>query len=246
MSTKKSWHTLFDVKFESRETYATELVAFEQHKTGLLDILRKAHDPKSQPFDEQFAWHALIRAAVWFSRRKKIDRKRLLPARCRERLLDWAKELKRSGKMADKAMQDDVGIDLFRGWWLETKGGDLSPEAIKAVADEITDAVTKVAALEAAARRGAGAFVKRVGPREGTGLLSMHDIINLRSLYRQSTGREPRGGPFVEFVEQFLVAMGRGDTTKKDSVAEALKYVDKKARKHRSASGLPKLSSKSV
>ena len=30
MSTETSWHTLFDVKFVSRETYATEFAAFEQ------------------------------------------------------------------------------------------------------------------------------------------------------------------------------------------------------------------------
>jgi hypothetical protein len=153
MSTEKSWHTLGNVEFESRETYATEFAAFDQHKTALLDILRKAYErgPKSEPFDEQFAWRGLTRAAIWLFRRKKVDRKTLLPARRRERLLDFAKVLKRAGKMADNAMQDDVGMDLFKGWWLETKGGDVSIKAVDAVADEITDAVTKLAALEAAA-----------------------------------------------------------------------------------------------
>jgi hypothetical protein len=233
MSTEKSWHTLFDVKFVSRETYATEFAAFEQHKTALLDILRKAYEsgPKSEPFDEQLAWSDLIGAAIWLFGRK-FDRKPLLPARCRERLLDFANVLKRAGKMADNAMQDDVGIDLFRGWWLEIKGGDLSRQAVDAVANEITDAVAKLAALEAAARRGAKAVIGRTGPPEGTtGLLRMHDILELRGLYQRSTGRQPKGRPFVKFVEEFLVAAGQSGATKHDYVAEALKYAEKKERK---------------
>jgi hypothetical protein len=231
-STEKSWHTLGNLEVESRGTYPTEFAAFDQHKTALLDILRKAYEssPKSEPFDEQFAWHELFGAAIWLFRRKKFDRKRLLPARRRERLLDFANVLKRAGKLADNATQDDVGMDLLKGWWLETKGGDLSEKAVDAVADEITDAVTKLAALETAARRAAEAMIRRAGPREGSGLLRMHDIIGLRSLYLQSTGRQPKGRPFVEFVEEFLVAAGQSGATN-DYVAEALKYAGKKARK---------------
>ena len=169
-----------------------------------------------------------------FSTKKNSTRKPLLSARRRERLLDLAKVLRRAGKMADNAVQDDVGIDLFRGWWLETKGGDLSIQAVDdldTVADEITDAVTKVAALEAAARRAAEAITGRTGPPEGTGLLSMHDILQLRGLYLRSTGRQPKGRPFVEFVEEVLVAAGQSSATKHDYVAEALKYAEKKARK---------------
>jgi hypothetical protein len=71
-SSEKSWHTLFDVEFTSRETYATEFAAFEQHKTALLDILLKAYERESEPFDEQIAWRDLIGAAIWLFRRKKI------------------------------------------------------------------------------------------------------------------------------------------------------------------------------
>jgi hypothetical protein len=131
-------------------------------------------------------------------------------------------------------MQDDVGIDLFRGWWTETKryASPVSEQALNAVADEITEAVAKLAALEAAARSAAQDVRKKVGPPTGRGILSMHDIIALKGLYRRSTGREPpRTGPFVQLVEEFLVAVGRGDNTKQDYVVEALKYADKQARK---------------
>jgi hypothetical protein len=235
MSTEKSWHTIFDVQFESRESYP-ELPSFERHKTSLLDILRKARDPKSKPFEEQLAWRKLIIAAVWYFKRTKNDQKELLPSRRVERLLhDFVKPLRRVLGGAQKALQDDVGSDLSRGWWAETKGSDTSMQAVNAVADEITDAFAKVAALEAAAARAARDLPKKVGARSETGILSMHDIINLRSLYRQSTGREPRGRLFVEFVENFLAAVGQGDATEQDYVVDALKYAAKKARKSKSA-----------
>jgi hypothetical protein len=74
---------------------------------------------------------------------------------------------------------------------------------------------------------------KKVGPPSGTGILSMHDIIALKGLYQRSTGLDPRmgTGPFVEFVDKFLSAVGQGDKTAQDYVFEALKYARKQARK---------------
>lgn len=233
--TEKSWHTIFDVELVSRKSYAPELASFERHKTALLDILRKAHagGPKSKPFNEQPPWRHLLGAAAWHFRRPQIRQKTLLPTRRFERLHALAKALSRARGIAHKAMQDDVGIDLFRGWWTETKRytSPVSEEALSAVADEITEAVAKLGALEAAARRAAEDLPKKVGSPSGTGILSIHDIIALKGLYRRSTGREPRGRPFIQLVEEFLVALGQGDYTKQDYVVEALKYANKQARK---------------
>lgn len=236
MSRENSWHTIFDVDLESKPFYTAELASFERHKTALLDILRRAHDggPKSNPFDGQAAWRQLISAAVWYFRRPIIKQNTLLPARRFERLHDLAKALSLARRLAHKAVQDEVGIDLFRGWWTETEryASTVSEQTVNAVADEITEAVAKLAALEAAARRAARDVRKKVGPTSGTGILSMADIIALKGLYRRSTGREPpRTGHFVQLVEEFLVAVGRGDDTKQDYVVEALKYADKQARK---------------
>jgi hypothetical protein len=242
MSTERSWHTIFEVEFASREPYTVEFASFEGHKTALLDILRKAHGggAKSKPFDKQRAWRDLMIAAHWYFRRPAIKRKTLLPARRFERLQDLAKALSRARSIVNQAKLDDVAFDLFRGWWTETKRPPVweqvaDARAIDAVADEITDAVAKLAALEAAARRAAGNLTKNVGPRSGTGILSMHDIIALKGLYQRSTGLEPPmgSGPFVEFVETFLSAVGQGDKTTKDYVVEALKYAGKQARKYK-------------
>jgi hypothetical protein len=242
VSAEKSWHTIFDVEPESRQSYATQLASFERHKTALLDILRKAHGggPKLNQFDEQPAWRGLIRAAVWYFLRPTLKHKTLLPARRVERLQDLAKALRRARGIVHNAVQDDVGIDLFRGWWIETERSAIPvsdrttlDDDLNAVSSEIEEAVKGIANLAAAAKRAAQDVRTQAGSPSGSGLLSMHDIIALKAVFRRSTGLEARKGPgpFIDLVETFLGAVGRGDDTKQDYVIEALKYADKQARK---------------
>jgi hypothetical protein len=161
---EKSWHTIFDVELATREPYAAEWALFEQHKTALLDILRKSYNggPKSKPFDEQCAWRKLIIAAAWYFRRPEIKRNTLLPARRLERLNDLSKTLSNARKLVHDAMQDDVGIDLFRGWWTETNRNlsSISEQDIDAVADEITEAAAKVGRLRSCNKESGGKFTQ--------------------------------------------------------------------------------------
>jgi hypothetical protein len=233
---EKLLHKIFEVDHISRKTHAAEFALFERHKSTLLNILRDAHDggPRLKPFDEQYAWSALMGAAMWYFPHPILERNAMLPARRFERLQNLAKALGRARRLANAAMQDNVGRNLFRGWWTANKGSKkpITNELLDAVSDEITDAVAKLAALEAAASRAARDVPKKVGPQSGTGILSMHDINALRKLYRLSTGREPRRGPlFVQLVEEFLVAVGKGNATKGGGyVVDALKYADRQAR----------------
>jgi fermentation-respiration switch protein FrsA (DUF1100 family) len=57
--------------------------------------------------------------------------------------------------------------------------------------------------------------------------------MSLKEAYRYSTGVEPRtgAGSFAELVEEFLIAVGRGNETSKDYVTEALGYLDGEALK---------------
>jgi hypothetical protein len=233
MSVDKSW-------LNDRKTYAVELAAFEQHKEKLINILRKAHlgGPKSEPFDEDSSWKALTIAAIWYFRRPLIRQRTVPPARRVERLRDFATALGRARNMAHKAMHDEVGADLFRGWWAETKANvfpvPVSPQVLNVIADEITEAVAMLATLEAVARRAAADVPTQVGSPRGTGILSMDDIFNLRAVYRRNTGLEPDtgAGPFGQLVKKFLTAVGRGDDTSKDYVFEALKYARRRAGKN--------------
>src|SRR4051794_28534892 len=96
--------------------FAAEFAAFKQHKDTLINALRKSHGGGCKSFDEGNAWRVLARVAMWYLHRPEIKRKTVLPVRRRERLRELAKALNRAQKMAAKAMQDDVGLDLFTGW----------------------------------------------------------------------------------------------------------------------------------
>ena len=95
------------------------LLEFDQHKGLLLNILRDAHhrSHKSEPFNEDKWWHYLTSLAhthYWQARVKQET----MPAADREaRLRELAKALGKARGITDKAMQDDVGDDLFSAWW---------------------------------------------------------------------------------------------------------------------------------
>ena len=222
-----------------------EFSAFEQHKKTLLDILRKVHrdGPKSsEPFDEDTAWGLLKRSALTYLRRPEIEQKTMLPARCRERLRDLAKALGRARREAHKAMQDDVQYDLLRGWYAEANIPPAvaiqnagSGDVMAPMVNQFKLMMAGLTALEAAASRAARDMPTKTGPRRGTGILPMHDLMSLQAVYQRSTGIFPRmgAGPFfVEFVEEFLTAVGRGADIVNDYVAETLKYERRRARKN--------------
>jgi hypothetical protein len=241
---KPTRNTIWSVEVERLAPFAAELAAFSAHKQTLLDNLHKVHErcPKSEPFDEDESWRALTRAAIWCFKRRKIET--VLPARRRERLRDLAKALRRSHRMAHKAMQDDVGFDLFRGWCDEANISPTSPQVLNAngssvltrIADQIKEVVASLATLEAAASRAARGVSMRAGRPRGTGIFPLDDITALARIYQRSTGQKPimGAGPFAQFVEEFLNAIGRGDDTSRDYVFEALKYARKQAHKNSS------------
>ncbi|MGA7787239.1 MAG: hypothetical protein WCA56_03625 [Xanthobacteraceae bacterium] len=167
--------------------------------------------------------------------RLEIAQKAVLPSRRVERLRDLAKALGRTRNMTKKAMQDGVGWDLFRGWCAEASA---SPSDASSTLTSFTNQVKKVmadlTAIEAAASRAAREVPTKPGPPRGTGILSMHDILTLKKVYRRSTGLEPimAAGTFADFVEEFLTAVGRRDDTSQDYVVEAFKYVRKQLREN--------------
>jgi hypothetical protein len=230
-------------------TYSAELTEFDRHKKILLGHLRSAYElgPKSKIFDEDYWWRRLRGAAGWAFRRPKIKQRTVLPARRKERLRDLAKAVRRARGIAEKAMQDDVGGDLFLGWCAEA---NITPALHgRRIVVEIKKVVASLATLEAAASRAARDLPTKAGPPSGTGILPMSDVSALMAVYRTSTGLEPNmgAGPFAEFADKFLTAVGKTeDDTKQDYVVEALKYAKKRARKEaqRSAASRPLMNSR--
>jgi hypothetical protein len=194
------------------------LLEFDQHKRLLLNILRDAHNHKSEPFDEDKWWHHLTSLAhthYWQTRVKQET----MPAADREaRLREFAKALGKARNMADKAMQDDVSNDLFSAWRegtdepLSVVRDDNGSIVLVRTAEELfKEAVADLAALETAALRAASeAHEERTRHRGRRRWTVPPDCINaLWVLYRGSTGVEPGAGhgPFVRFVCAFLAAI---------------------------------------
>ncbi len=221
---------------EFKPRFVAERAAFDRHEKTLLDILRKVHagGPKSEPFDADEAWNNLGYIALWRFNREISKGKTVLPARRVERLRDLAKALGRARHEARKAMQDDVGGALFWGWHAEAKDGLLEHLSSLSLEEKIEEILARLAHLEAAARRAARDVTTKAGPPRGTGILPQEDIIALAGVYQSSTGKKPimAAGPFADFVEEFLTAMGWGDEIADDYVVEALKYARKQARRN--------------
>jgi hypothetical protein len=221
---------------------AAKLAEFEQHKQSLIDILRKVHggNPDSKPFEADEAWRSLARAAQLYFSRPDIKRKTLPSARRVERLRDLEKALGRTRLEVHKATKDYVGWDLFRGWWAESSGSASfavrnADEAftLNPFVKQIRKVMADLAALEAAASRAARDLPTKAGPSRGTGILSISDILTLKAAYEGSTGLKVNlgTGPFAEFTENFLIAVGMGAATRQDYVFEVFKYARKQLRK---------------
>jgi len=239
--------TIWDIEFEGREAVKTAieegLAAFDQHKEALLAILREVRkrDLKSEPFDADKSWRDLTRLAQLYFERARTKQE-TIPAGDRVKRLDkLAKALDRAHAMADKAMRDDVGNDLFSAWWDETyKPGDPvflnddGSSVLTRIADEIKKAVAGLATLETAARTAVHDVRLRRGAPEGIGVLPPEYVIALAEVYRKSTGLEPDPGDgrFAQFVREFLVAIGQHGNRSDSYVVEMIKYMRKQLRKN--------------
>jgi hypothetical protein len=202
-----------------RADIEARLVEFDHHKEPLLNILRDAHNhsPKSEPFNEDKWWFHLGSLARIYSWQARVKQETMPVAEREARLRALAKALGNARGLTDKALQDDVGDDLFSAWWEETneppgsmvRNSDDSIALVPNADEKFREAVTGLAALEAAARQAVSeAHDKRTG-RGRTGTVPPDCIDTLWLLYRDSTGMEPGAGhgPFVRFVCAFLAAI---------------------------------------
>jgi hypothetical protein len=134
------------------------------------------------------------------------------------RLRELVKALSNARTLTDKALQDDVGDDLFSAWWEGNKEplsvvryDDGSVVSVRTVYEMFEEAVTGLAALETAAVLAASEAHEERAGRNGLRKSSMllDYIGTLADVYRESTGVKPGAGhgPFVRFVCAFLAAI---------------------------------------
>ena len=223
VDTPQRTNTIWDIKFDKQISDA-KLIAFDQHKKALLDHLRKKRIGKSQPFDVDQSWRVLRHLAELYFWEAKIKPQKRPDSDHAERLRDLAKALGRARRKTEKAMQGDVGRDLFGACFARPNKPRTSVFSLNWVppdddgesfdwgdlADTIKTVLAGLATLETAAHTAADDMCT-VGRPKGTSVLPVGYIRALADLYRKSTGHQPRagGGPFTKFVRAFLNAVGR-------------------------------------
>jgi hypothetical protein len=205
------------------------LAAFEQHKISLLERLQNVYQrgPKSEPFDAEKSWRGLTSLAGLYFWRARLKQETVPAAHRVERLRELAKALGRARRMVDKAMQDDVGNDLFSAWCEANVRYDIDPTppiTLVRIDHEFEKVIASLAALETAACRAADEVPKARGRPKGSAFLSRGVIEGLAEVYQNSTGSKPGAGdgPFARFVYEFLAAVSRGNI-EYESVVDAVK-----------------------
>jgi hypothetical protein len=202
-------NTFWHIEVERAEAvYARKeaaLAPFNRHKAALLAHLRKAYErgPKSEPFDEEKSWHDLTRLAEWYFWLEEMIQETMPAAGRIKKLRELATILGRARGMLHKAMQDDVGTDLFKALF-EGPGEPLS--SVHRIANEMENVVDSLAPLETAARRAMDKVRAKRGRPAGTSVLPSDFVIALAHMYRKSTGRK-RGkgnGPFARSQAEWV------------------------------------------
>jgi hypothetical protein len=216
----------WDVEFIKRTSawqspIAEECVAFAEHQTTLLDKLRNGYErgTKSKPFEAVNSWLELTRLAKLYFSGRRTAQEVMSNADCAKRLRELARALRHARNLVDRAMEDDVGADLFRGWLdsqnikdalINWDGNGKLPSSLASAPDGIKAAVEGLAALDAAVRKAVATTDKL--SQTGRPVLLPRDLIQgLARVYRSSTGTIPgRGdGPFADFAHEFMTAVGQ-------------------------------------
>ena len=166
--------TIWDIEFDKQVPDA-DLAAFNRHKKALLATLRNEHarGPKSKSFDADQSWRSLSHLAQLYFWTIKIKAETRPASDHVERLRDLAKALGRTRSMVDRAMQDDVGRDLFKACLARTNKlpaaairDDNGPFDPIHLAETIKNVVAGLGTLETAAKRAAG-NMPLAGDRKG-------------------------------------------------------------------------------
>jgi hypothetical protein len=210
------------------------LDAFDKHRDPLVNNLRDLYQDDSKSFDADKAWHALTRLAKFYFWREEM-KEGTMPASIRaKRLEQLAKALGGAHDELVRAMQDDVGGDLFKECVYETgiplasalHDDDVDDSFVLGIADGIKNTAANLATLKTAARQAAHDVRPGKGRPKGTSVLPPEYIIALGDLYRRSTGSKlgEDDGSFAQFVLAFLAALRRrniADATVTDAIRDA-------------------------
>jgi hypothetical protein len=217
-------------------TIAERLTAFDRHGDDLLDLLQKCCErrPKTKSFDLDKSWRRLRHMARRYLEMENEARAKP-PADRVELLHEFGKALRKAHRKFGGMMRDDIRGYLFVEWCEAHGKPDFTDPIIGLFEKEfekvVAGVVAGLAALETAASRAAEQVRQKRGRPGGTSVLPHDFVIGLESTYRDITGKAGRvgWGPFAQFVEKFLEAVGR--ESNKESIIRLIKAVKQREQK---------------
>jgi hypothetical protein len=231
-----------DARAEAIEAaIGARLTAFDNHKNDLLDLLQEMceHRSKTKTFDLDQSWrHLRFMAAGYLRDEARVEQKRMgvSAADGVKLLFELENALKEARCKLDEAWHHDICHMLFVTWCEAHRNPDFTDPIIDLFRREFDEVVTGVVVVLADLATAASSAAERVrrkrGRLRGSGALPQQFIIKLESAYRKITGKPGRvgPGPFAQFVEKFLEAVGR--KSKKQTIIRAIKAAKKGEQKN--------------
>jgi hypothetical protein len=214
-----------------------KLARFNSQKKELLSFVFDDYDQRRPSDRHDEAWLRIENIAHQYiareilkqtvkSNAERVDRYRAI-ADAAQNAMNEIKELE----------YDDLGSPLLKAWLDGTMGLNDAIEGHKGQLDKavklgskVDEALKALCELKAAANAAADELHEGPGRRDGTSILPGNYISALKEIYQEGSGQHDKGRS-SEFVEKFLVTIGKEDKTKNYSATDAARYQRKKARK---------------
>jgi hypothetical protein len=214
-----------------------KLARFRCHKERLLSLLFHNSNGRRPSEGATNAWSALEAIAYQYLAREILKQTVISNADRAAPYRAIANASQRTKSKIEKEVRADPAGYLMKCWLDGTKKlGDATEEFQQQIYMEagfqrkVDKALAILSELEAAANQRVKEVHKAAGRPQGTSILPWQYILALEAAYRESTGLEPVRGPgsFADFVEEFLIAVGRTANTARDYVVERVRKTPEK------------------
>jgi len=215
---------------------------FRDHKSGLLSLLFDDYNHLSDSHEK--VWFRIETIAYQFFARQKLKEIVKSSANQAAQYRAIADTSQRAIRKIEKLRHADIARAQIKPWVDGIIGfADATQEFSNRlnVAVEfdlkIERALKGLIELEEAANRAANEVHKGRGRPDGTSLLPKSYILELAEIYETNAGQRPItggsafAGPFADFVQQFLIAVGEEKAIENGYVFEAPKYMRRKQKR---------------
>jgi hypothetical protein len=222
------WRIEFQTLQEREAEFSKHFRLFDQRKQALLEALaRGCARSHTVIFNRGKAWRDLRDGARLFFVAQKLQDQSTPVGSRKRKIGKLLKSLRQTEKLSLQALEDEIGIDLFRAavgpnlpsYYDEDRSSALLRKAdeIKARVEAITNFKNDAEAAQQSLNAPANGAQTMLFPRDC--------LQGLGRIYYQNTGAIPGrgfGSPFADFAYEFFIAVGLKKFSY-DSLVEAIK-----------------------